>query len=196
MDPGSWIMAASAVVGAISSMDAADARADAARAQANMSATSATIARQSADNALQMGNANEEEQRRRSALLLGQKRAGLLAAGIGAEGSAGDVYAQDVGNETLKALQSRYDGQMKSWSALNQAGLADQQTAASLAGANAAESADTLGAATSLLSGAGQIYGRLYPATPGTSVPKIADAGITADDLSPGRYPGSGTAYV
>jgi hypothetical protein len=154
MDPGTWIAIISAVVGAIAAESSADAQASAAQGQANIAANQATVARMSATNALQAGNANEEAQSRKSDLLLGQQRAGLLAAGIGTSGTAVDVYGQNVGTEMLKALDARYDGQLKSWSLLNQANVGDAQSQLDLNNADAAETAGTFGAATSLLKGA------------------------------------------
>ena len=158
MEPASWFMAANAVVGAVSAMSSADARADSSNAQANISATNAAIARQNATNALQQSNADEERQTYESDLASGRRRAALLGAGIGAEGSAADVYAQEVGGETYKALQVRYRGQVNATSLLNQAGLSDQQAAAQRNSAAADQNAGFLGAASSLLGGAQSLY--------------------------------------
>lgn len=184
MDPVTWIYIGTAVIGAVSAMDSANASADNARGQANVAATQATIAHETSDNALAVGNANEEQQRRQSALALGQKRAGLLAAGIGADGSASDVYGQAVGTEALKALNARYDGQLKSWSALNQAGLDDMQGTLDLNKASADETAGMYGAATSLLGGASKIY------TPKSGSDSNNTAVFTPRPLDPSMYPG------
>jgi len=169
MDPGSWIMAASAVVGAISSMDAADASADNSRAQAAAAQTNATIAQQNAHNTLAVSSANEDAQRRKSAYALGQQRASLLSAGIGAEGSAADVLAQSTGNAEMDALNIRYQGQLQAANYQNQSLMANAQSSAALRSAANAEDAGTLGAATSLLGGATQIVKNYKPATTATT---------------------------
>ena len=197
MDPVTWIEIGVAVVGAMSAMDSASANADAARGQANIAATQATVARETSDNALAVGNANEEQQRRQSALLLGQKRAGLLAAGIGTDGSASDVYGQDVGIEALKALNARYDGQLKSWSALNQAGMDDMQSSLDLNKASAAETAGSYGAASSLLGGASKVFAPKAGGGGGGgggSTSFILPGSVTDSSVSSTILP-SGTAY-
>lgn len=157
MDPVSWIAIASAVIGAASAASTAEANASNARAQAQAAQTNATIAQNNAHNSLLVADANEEAQRRKSAYELGQQRASLLSAGIGAEGSPLDVYAQSVGNAELDGLNIRYQGQVQANNYLNQAGMDRAQAAASLVSADNAETAGDYAVAASLIGGAGKV---------------------------------------
>lgn len=150
---------ASAATSAIGAMQAADAKSDSLNAQAAAAQNNAVIAQQNARNTRLASDANEEAQRRKSAHDLGTLRAGLLQAGIGTGGSAADVLGQATGNAELDALNIRYDGSMRAANQENQGLMYTQQAAASRQGASNAQEAGFLGAAASLLSGAGKIAG-------------------------------------
>jgi len=160
MDPGSWMMAASAVVGAIGAMDSANASASNYNAQAQAAQTNATIARNNAQGAQRAANANEEASRRKSAYALSQQRAAIGQSGVAFEGSPLDVLGQSVGNAELDALNIRYQGQLQAANYLNQGMMSDAQAGAYQQSASNAEDAGELGAATSLLSGGAKIVGR------------------------------------
>jgi hypothetical protein len=159
MDPVTWAYAASAVVGAIGAVESANASAASSRAQAAAAQTNATIAKQNAHNTLLATDANEEADRRKSAYTLSQQRNSLLSAGIGAEGSAADVYAQSAGNAELDALNIRYQGTQQANNYANQSVMYSAQADAANQSASNAEDAGTIGAATSLLSGGAKAYG-------------------------------------
>jgi len=160
MDPASWMMAASAVVGAISAMDSADASASNYNAQAQAAQTNATIARNNASGAQRAANANEEASRRKSAYALSQQRAAIGQSGVAFEGSPLDVLGTSAGNAELDALNIRYQGQLQATNYLNQGLMQEAQAGAAQQSASNAEDAGTLGAATSLLSGGAKIAGR------------------------------------
>jgi hypothetical protein len=157
MDPGSWFMAASAVIGAMSAMDSASAASANYQRQAQAADTNATIARNNASGAMQAASANEDAQRRKSAWQLSQQRAALGQSGIAFEGSPLDVYGQSVANAELDALNIRYQVQSQATNYLNQGLMYGQQADAARASADNAEEAGFLGAATSLLGGAAKI---------------------------------------
>jgi hypothetical protein len=157
MDPGSWIMAVSAVIGAMSAMDSASAASSNYQRQASAADTNATIARNNATGAQQAASANEDAQRRKSAWQLSQQRAALGQSGVAFEGSPLDVYGQSVGNAELDALNIRYQGQSQATNYLNQSLMYGEQASAARESAGNAEDAGFLGAATSLLGGAARI---------------------------------------
>jgi len=156
-----FIMAGSAVVSAIGAMNSADASAANYNAQADAAAANATIARQNAASALAVSGSRVDADRRKSAMLLGQQRAALLGAGIGADGSAADVIAQSTGNAELDALNEGYSGRLQANNYLNQGLMADAQSGAARQSASNAEDAGFFGAATSLLGGAAKIAGAM-----------------------------------
>jgi hypothetical protein len=160
MDPGSWMMAASAVVGAIGAMDSANASASNYNAQAQAAQTNATIARNNAAGAQRAANANEEASRRKSAYALSQQRAAIGQSGVAFEGSPLDVLGTSAANAEMDALNIRYQGQVQANNYLNQGMMSDAQASAATQSASNAEDAGELGAATSLLSGGAKIVGR------------------------------------
>jgi hypothetical protein len=157
MDPVTWVYIATAAIGAMSAIDSANAAADNSHAQAQAAQTNATIAQQNAHNTLLVTDANEEEQRRKSAMQLGEQRAGLLQAGIGAGGSASDVIGQSTSNAELDALNIRYQGHLQADNYTNQSLMYDTHAAAAMKSASNQEQAGYIGAATSLIGGATQI---------------------------------------
>jgi hypothetical protein len=152
------IMAISAAASAAGAISSADAQADNARAQAQAAQANATIAQQNQHNTLLVADANEEAQRRRAAMQLGEQRNSLLSAGIGADGSAADVIGQSAGNSELDALNIRYQGQLQASNYADQSLMADAQAGAANQSADNDIQAGTIGAASSLLSGAGKAY--------------------------------------
>jgi len=157
MEPAEWIMLAGALIGAVGAVNSADAAADNSRRQAQAAQTNAVIAQQNSHNTLLVTDANEEEQRRKSAMQLGEQRAGLLQAGIGADGTASDIIGQSAGNAELDALNIRYQGQLQANNYANQSLMQNAQAGASLASASNQEQAGAFGAATSLLGGGASI---------------------------------------
>ncbi|MDB5807029.1 MAG: BcepC6B gp14 [Betaproteobacteria bacterium] len=151
-----YLIIASTVVSAVGAVNAASAQADNSRAQAQAAQTNATIAQQNAHNTLLVSDANEEQQRRKSAMQLGEQRASLLSAGIGADGSASDVIGQSTANAELDAFNIRYQGGLQANNYANQSLMDNAQSGAALQSASNQEEAGTYGAATSLLSGAGK----------------------------------------
>jgi len=156
-----FIYAASAIVGAISAMDSANASSTNYNAQAQAAQTNATIARNNASGAQRAANANEEASRRKSAYALSQQRAAIGQSGVAFEGSPLDVLGQSAGNAELDALNIRYQGQLQATNYLNQGLMQEAQAGAAQQSASNAEDAGSLGVATSLLSGAGKVAGAM-----------------------------------
>jgi len=149
-----YLIMASAVVGAVGAVNSANAQADNYRFQAQAQQTNATIAQQNAHNQLLVTDANEDQKRRKSAMQLGEQRASLLTAGIGADGSASDAIGQSAANAELDALNIRYQGQLQAANYTNQSLMDTAQAGASNQSAHNAIQAGYIGAASSLLSGA------------------------------------------
>jgi hypothetical protein len=118
-------IAASTAVGAVGSIYAGGQAAAAAEGQAN-------IATQNARTAQLQANAREDQQRRASALQLGEQRAGAAQSGfdIGV-GSFAELQGQSAGNAELDALTTRYTGQLQSLSLQNEAAGLRRQASAS-----------------------------------------------------------------
>lgn len=154
-----YLIIASSVIGAVGAIQSANAQADNYHAQAQAAQNNATIAQQNAHNTFLVADANEEAQRRKSAMQLGEQRAGLLQAGIGATGSASDVIGQSTSNTELDALNIRYQGRLQAGNYANQSLMDNAQSVASNQSAHNAIESGYIGAATSLLGGAGKYAG-------------------------------------
>ena len=93
---------------------------------ANYNAQAATMA---ANNANAAANANEEAQRRKAAVQLGQQRAGLVEGGIDiSQGSGADLVNQAATNAEMDALNIRYQGQSQA-AAYNTQAMSDRYQA-------------------------------------------------------------------
>jgi hypothetical protein len=126
-----------------------------AKAAANAANYNAAVGRNNAQLALEEGNANEESQRRHARAVLGQQRAALAEAGIGLEGTGGDLYEQSASGAELDAQNIRYGAQLQSTSYLNQSNLEMAQAKQYSRNAANASTASYIGAGSSLLSGYG-----------------------------------------
>lgn len=147
------ISAAVGGIGAISSANAASAQQKSAAAAADYNAT---MANQNADTAMQAASANEEAQRRKSAVDMGHLRAGLAESGIGlGSGTATDLTEQSAMNAELDALNIRYQGKQQARDYKAQAALGQQQSAQSRSNAKAATTSGYLTAGASALSSYG-----------------------------------------
>ena len=159
-DPITIAMVAStamAAVGAISAGNAAKAQAD---SQAQAATYNATMAQQNADTALQAANANEDAQRRKSAVEMGHMRAGMAENGIGLDsGTATDLTEQSALNAEMDALNIRYQGKQQARDYQAQAALGTQSAAAARANGQAAQTAGYLTAGATALSGYGKYSG-------------------------------------
>lgn len=150
-----YIPLASGALGALGSINSGQTSAASYASSAAAARYNATVNSQNAANALQVGYANEDAQRRKNAIALGTQRAALIQAGIGTDGSAADVYQQSAANAELDALATRYEGTMNARRYAIQA--SQDQYAAQVADWNSerASTGGYLGAAASLLKGAG-----------------------------------------
>lgn len=159
---GAWASANSGVIAiasagmqAVSAINSANAQSAAAQSQAQANEYNAAVARQNADIAAQQGNANEETQRRKARMVLGQQRAAIAEAGIGSDGTGGDLYEQSVSNAEMDALNIRYGASLQSAGFTNQAGLDDWQAQQNRRNASAAQTAGYLNAGAAALSSLG-----------------------------------------
>jgi hypothetical protein len=137
-----FYIGATVVVGIASAVQSADASRRAAH-------TNADISRQKAKIAEQQAGVNEDAQRRRASMVLGQQRAAAAESGSDlSSGTNADLAAQSATNAELDALNIRYQGKLGQLSGTEQAGLDDMR-------ADDASNAQYLNAASSALSGYG-----------------------------------------
>jgi hypothetical protein len=154
-----------AVVSAIGAISQGNSQAASQQAAANAASYNATVDRQNAVQAQQIAAANEDAQRRKNAAMLGQTRGALIQAGIGTDGSAADVLAQNSANAELDALNIRYEGAMNARAYNNSAMLNDARAQIARDNADAAQTGGYLGAGASLLKGAGSYLASVPKAT-------------------------------
>jgi hypothetical protein len=141
-----WFFVGAAAVTAVSAIAAGDAQRRAAH-------TNADIARQKAKIAEQQAGVNEDAQRRRASMVLGQQRAAAAESGSDlSSGTNADLAAQSATNAELDALNIRYQGKIGALSDTEQAGFDDMR-------ARDANTAGYLNAGASALSAYGS-YGR------------------------------------
>ena len=151
------LMAAAAAVSVASAVTTAKAQKNQAGAQAKAAEYNAGVAAQDAENAGLIASANEDEQRRKSAIALGAQRAALTEGGIDvSSGTGADLMEQSGLNAELDALNIRYQGK------LQQRGFNTQAVMSTLEKNNAryaqrqAFIGGVMGAASAGLSGAAQ----------------------------------------
>ena len=143
---GAWVVGSLAVDTAVRNADT----------NRKMAHTNADIAKQRATIAAQQANVNEDAQRRRADLAIGTQRAAIAQAGVGFEGTGGDLVDQSSTNAEMDALNIRYGGKIGVVSDTEQANL-------SSASARSAMTAGYVGAAAGALSAYGG-YRRSQPA--------------------------------
>lgn len=157
MEPVEWAMLASATMAAVGSISQANATKQQMQSQADASNYNSIVANQNADSALQASSANEEAQRRKSAVAMGQQRAGLAESGIGLDsGTATDLTEQSALNAEMDALNIRYQGQTQAQAYKTQSALDVQAAQQAKANASSAQTSGYLTAGASALSA----YGR------------------------------------
>lgn len=130
------------------------------QAAADAASTNARAMRAEADIARQQGNAREEAQRRRAREVLGQQRAAIGQAGIGWGGSASDVLEASAAAAELDALNVRYESELQARGLLNQASLTEWE-------GKQAKRASRVAAASTILGGAANYFGKGAKLTPG-----------------------------
>lgn len=145
-----------AAVGIGSSISSADAASEQAKSQQNAFNYNATVANQNSENALAAASANEDAQRRASAVKMGSQVASLTENGVSVtSGSGADLVEQSDINSEMDALNIRYQGKLQSKAYKDQSALEMQQAAAAGNRASNASTAGYLGAGSSVLSSAG-----------------------------------------
>lgn len=131
-----YIFAAVAAAGAYSQSKQAEKAAD----------YQAKVEKVNAQNILAQAAANEDTQRRRSAIQLGQQRAAIVESGLALDsGTGADLTSSSAVNAEMDALNIRYSGQLNASNANAQAGLYKMQ-------ADGYQNSRALNVATSALS--------------------------------------------
>lgn len=154
-----FLSIASGVVGAIGAIQQGNAAAASENSAAQAARYNAEMDRQRAVMALQQGNAQEEASRRESRAKMGNLRAGLAENGIGLDsGTGADLVQESSLNSELDALNIRYNAQINARGYNEQAKLNDYSAEAARGRAKTARTAGFLGAAGSILTGAGGYY--------------------------------------
>lgn len=149
------MMIMSSAFSALGAIQQANAQAAQYRAKAQADQYNATVARNNADVVNQETNAQEEQQRRKMAMLQGQAYAGAAQSGAGLDESSNkDVLAQNDLMGELDALTIRYSGENKAKGLVAQAQMDDYSAKQNLQNADNAETAGILNAGANLLSGA------------------------------------------
>lgn len=152
------IMAVAAVAAAAGTAVSAVNSSDNANAQAKAQEYNAQAARQNAKNAILQASAQEEQVRRENAYKLGELQGSLLESGIGTGGSAISVLTSSAKNTEMDALNTRYRGALEANSLLSGAQMDTFSAEVSRNNASSALVAGGMSSASSLLSGASQVY--------------------------------------
>lgn len=148
--------AATSAVGAVQTGDAQKKAAD----------YNADASRQNAEAANQQAAYDAQQIRNRNQRLLATQRANYSASGVDAGGTPSDVAADSAGQGEMDALAAIYTGRTSANASEARARLDTMQ-------GQSAQQAGQYGAATSLLSGAGQAAGFGYKAWYSGSNPKM-----------------------
>lgn len=150
---------ASAAMGAIGAIQQGNAAAASAKSEAYASQYNAQVNRQRANLALLQGNAQESQQRREARREAGNLRAGLVENGMDlSSGTGADLVYESSLNSEMDALNIRYGAQLNAQGYQAQAALDDNSASAARARAKQARVGGYVGAAGSILTGAGQAY--------------------------------------
>jgi len=165
-----YVMIASAVMGAIGSIQKGQQQDAQYRANAQANEYNAAVMRQRSETSLSVANQREEQQRRNAAFTMGKMRAGIAESGLGTGGSNADLERQSSVMAELDSLNIRYEGMLESKGMLDQANLEDSYALSNRRNASAAKRAGYMGAAGSLLAGYGNYTGAGgYSGTPTTN---------------------------
>lgn len=105
---------AGAAVSAVGSIEQGQAQAQQAKYQAAVARNNQTIAQQNAQDALDRGAEQEQEQRKKTQFLIGQQRASLAAQGADlSSGTSLDLVSDIAGTGELDALTIRRNAQLE-----------------------------------------------------------------------------------
>ena len=105
---------ASAAVSAVGAVEQGQAQQQQAKYQAAVARNNQTIAQQNAQDALDRGAEQEQEQRKKTQLLIGQQRASLAAQGADlSSGNSLDLVSDIAGTGELDALTIRRNAQLE-----------------------------------------------------------------------------------
>jgi hypothetical protein len=141
-------------VSAIGAIQQGQAQAASYQAQAQAMDYNATVAKNNATAANQQASVQEEQQRRKFAMLQGQAAAGAAQSGAGLDGSNRDILLQNALMNEMDALTIRYEGQTRAKNFEAQSQLDKYQAVAASRNADTARQAGFVNAGANLLSGA------------------------------------------
>lgn len=165
------IMAVASVIQAVGAVSKANSESASMNQQAQAYDYNAAVSKQQAEHSLQVGTAQQLDQRRKARMILGQQRAAAAQSKTG-ERQADDLLEQSETLAELDALNIAYDGMLKSRGYTTQAELDTYQAASYRANAKAVRRSGYLSALGSLASGGASIYqaGGTTNPTPKTTV--------------------------
>jgi hypothetical protein len=152
-------MVASAAVSAYGAIQQGKVNSANAKAEASASRYNSAIEQQNAGLAGSMASSRELQQRTSDMQALGNQRAALAEGGQLGTPGAQEITRQSAINAEMNALNTRYSGILQSRNATNSAAQYSYRSRVYDVNASQATQAGTIGAATSLLKGASNVYG-------------------------------------
>lgn len=143
----------STVISAVGAISQGQAQAASYQTQANAAEYNAKIEEDNAKQAKLEASIEEEAFRRRYRQTRGTQIAAIAQAGIGFEGTGGDLIEQSDINAELDALNIRYEGEMRARQNLQQATLERYQASGARSNAKASKTAGYMTGAATLIGG-------------------------------------------
>lgn len=158
MDPISisvGVMALGTALGAVSSIGSAQAQAANLQAQTNAANYNAELYRQQADNTIAQANADANMQQSKARQAIGMQRAATAEAGIGFDGTGGDLIDQSAINAELDRQNILYSGLLNANSLTSQAEQSTYQAQVAQSQIGPTVTSGYIGAGANILSGVG-----------------------------------------
>lgn len=150
-----YLAIASAAMSAVGAISGAGQQASQYEAYASANQYNAAVLRNRADSTRAAYGQREEQQRRQARFFLGEQRGSVGQSGLGMGGSNADIERQSEVSAELDSLNIRYEGELEAHGLKAQSDLESWQAGVNRSSAGYARSRGFIGAAGSLLSGAG-----------------------------------------
>lgn len=147
------LMIASTAISAVGAIAQGQAQAASYQSQAQASDYNAQVNEQNAQQVRLEASREEDDFRRKYRQFRGSQIASVAQAGIGFEGTGGDLIEESDINAEMDALSIRYEGEMRARQSLQQATLDRYDASASRLNAKSAKKAGYLAGTGALLSG-------------------------------------------
>ena len=161
-EPTMIMAGVSAVVAAVGSVMQGKAQKDAADYNAQVMQNEASVAQTQADQSVQQAQSEQVKHDRQAALQMGHQRSLLAASGIDmSSGSALNQLVDNTGQFEIDRQNIGYQGQLNQWGYMNKANSLIGQSELEKAKGQSALTAGYMGAASSLIGGAGKVAGGL-----------------------------------